>query len=82
MKTLLLLLILPLFLISTPRLSETEINHEELVERQNIFHKRLSDTPYTGKQLSYHGNGQLHREWSYNNRLEFYSYDMHYNGLD
>ena len=82
MKALLTLLILPLFLISTPCLSETEIIRESLMERNGLAYPKFSDTPYTGKQLSYHGNGQLHREWSYNNRLEFYSYDMHYNGLD
>ena len=47
MKKLLLLTILLLSLISCS--SETEINIDELVQREGLAYKKFSDTPFTGK---------------------------------
>jgi len=46
MKTIFLLPILLLSLISTPCLSETM---DELVERDGIYYKKFTETPFTGK---------------------------------
>ena len=84
MKTLFLLPILLLSLISTPCLSETM---DELVKRDGLYYEKLSKTLFTGKVtgkeqgrikdgkkegewVEYWGNGQLMSKVSYKNGKE------------
>ena len=39
--------------------SPNEVPSEHLVERQGVFYEINSQTPFTGRSVSYHKNGQL-----------------------
>ena len=36
-----------------------EINKDQLVERQGIYYEINSQTPFSGRVVAYHDNGQL-----------------------
>ena len=61
MKTLFLLPILLLSLISCS--SETD----SVVERDGLYYKKFSDTPFTGKFIKYRENGELDLKGNYQN---------------
>jgi len=70
MKTLFLLPVLLLSLISCS--SETDSQKEaeakaanSLLQRDGLYYKQFSDTPFTGKLTTYYGNGQLEHQSSF-----------------
>ena len=82
MKTLLLFPILLLSLISTPCLSETM---GELVERDGIYYKKFTPTPFTGKIIGREQgrlkNGKKEGEWfSYWKNGQLFTKENYKNG--
>ena len=81
MKTLLLFPILLLSLISTPCLSETM---GELVERDGIYYKEFTETPFTGEVTGrFQGrleNGKKEGEWVKYHNTKIFSKGSYKNG--
>ena len=68
MKTLFLLPILLLSLISCSSETDSVVEQtDSVVEREGLYYKKFSDTPFTGKFIKYRVNGQLWRKGSYKN---------------
>jgi antitoxin component YwqK of YwqJK toxin-antitoxin module len=81
MKTIFLLPILLLSLISTPCLSETM---GDLVKRDGIYYKKLTETPFTGKVTGrFQGrleNGKKEGEWVKYHDTKIFSKGSYKNG--
>ena len=71
-------LTLILFLFSMSGVSKSEVFEGELLEREGLFYKPWSIAPYTGTNISWHGNGQLKQRGAYKDGEKHGLFEIYY----
>ena len=72
-----LLTILCLVLLSSYSYSQ-EVSRDQLVEREGVYYKKFSTTPFTGTSVDFYENGQLRMTGNYKNGKQEGSFKSYY----